>query len=178
MRHLMIDIETLGVEHDAIMIQLAGVFFDPETGVMGEEFCQNIDAKSCQALGFTTTESTINWWKKQDPVIIEQLKQNKKSIQETMEDFSKFIGDRYDLIIWSHATFDFVIVQNYLKKLKVGHFIFKNARDIRTLVDLADLNLNDYDWSKKTHNALDDCKFQVSYCMDALNKIRLGKMLS
>lgn len=47
----------------------------------------------------------------------------------------------------------------------------KDARDIRTLVNLSGIDLKTYDWNKKTHNALDDCKFQVTYCVDAMKKL-------
>ena len=38
MNDLMIDIETMGNTHNAAMIQLAAVFFDRDTGELGDKF--------------------------------------------------------------------------------------------------------------------------------------------
>lgn len=90
-------------------------------------------------------------------------------VREVLEKFSNFFTQ--ESIIWSHATFDFVIVQNYLKTLNLTTMHYRSARDLRTLVDLSGINLDNYDWSRKTHNALDDCKFQIKYTVDALNML-------
>lgn len=176
MKDLMIDIETMGNTHNAVMIQLAGVFFDRETGETGREFCENICAESCLEEGFETNEATRQWWAEQDQDVLMAITQNAAPVSEVMERFADFVGTDSELIVWSHATFDFVIVQNYLKTLKAGHLPYRGARDIRTLVDLSGIDLNNYDWSKKTHNALDDCKFQIKYCVDAMDLIVSDRM--
>lgn len=176
MQDLMIDIETMGNSHNAVMIQLAGVFFDRETGKTGREFCENVCAESCLEEGFETNEATKKWWAQQDPDVLKAITQNTSPVSEVMERFASFVGTDSELIVWSHATFDFVIVQNYLKTLKAGHLPYRGARDIRTLVDLSGIDLNNYDWSKKTHNALDDCKFQIKYCVDAMDLIVSDRM--
>jgi hypothetical protein len=173
MKDLMIDIETMGNTHNAAMLQLAGVFFDRFSGETGSEFCQNIDLGTCLDEGFKENQSTRDWWATQNQEVFKAITSNTKPVRDVMRDFFRFIGRDRDLIVWSHATFDFVIVQNYLKTLKAGYMPFRGARDIRTLVDLSGIDLNAYDWSTgKTHNALDDCKFQIKYCVDAINALR------
>lgn len=170
-RDLMIDIETLASSHDAVMIQLAAVFFDRHTGKLDKEFCMSISAKSCLGLGFVESEETLKWWSEQNQEVFEAITTEAKHVAEVMQKFKAFLGEPYSINIWSHATFDFPIVQNYLMKLTNKRFNFRNAKDIRTLVDLSGINLDDYDWEQKTHNALDDCKFQIQYCVDAFNKL-------
>lgn len=172
MSDLMIDIETMGNTHDAAMIQLAGVFFNRETGETGAEFCENICLDSCLAEGFAKNEETEQWWSKQNQEVLAEITKNPSPVRDVIKRFADFIGNDRDLIVWSHATFDFVIVQNYLRSFGAGRMPFRGARDIRTLVDLSGIDLDQYDWSvSKTHNALDDCKFQVTYCVDAMNAI-------
>lgn len=172
MKDLMIDIETMGNGSNAAMIQLAGVYFDPE-GNTGAEFCANIDLEDSLKRGFVKDPSTEKWWKEQDQNILKAILSNVRPVEETMNLFSVFAAPAAR--VWSHATFDFVIVQNYLRKLKIRPMPHKGARDIRTLVDLSGINLGSYDWSKKTHNALDDCKFQVQYCTDAMKLLKGNK---
>ena len=173
MKDVMIDIETLGNTYDAVMIQLGACFFDRKTGEIGKTFSVNIDRESCKANGFKENAETLKWWSEQNQEIFNTITtKDLNSVDIAMKSFNDFLGKGVkDLVIWSHATFDFVIVQNYLTSLKAGYLPFRGARDIRTLVDLSGINLDNYDWSKKTHDALDDCKFQVAYCVDAMNKL-------
>ncbi|MEL7445578.1 MAG: 3'-5' exonuclease [Pseudomonadota bacterium] len=175
MSDLMIDIETMGTGHNAAMIQLAGVFFDRATGQLGEEFCENISLESCLAEGFEKDASTEQWWSEQNPDVLAQITKNPLPARDAIGLYSDFVGRGKGLSVWSHATFDFVIVQNYLKAFGARTMPYRGARDIRTLVDLSGIDLDQYDWkSGKTHNALDDCKFQITYCVDAMRAIHSG----
>ena len=40
---------------------------------------------------------------------------------------------------------------------------------------MSEINLNDYNWDKKTHNSMDDVNFQIDYCCDARNSIKKWK---
>lgn len=174
MKDLMIDIETMGNTHNAVMIQLAGVFFNRETAETGREFCMNIAEITCEEWGFTKDESTVKWWSEQNQDVLAQIRNNPWHVKEVMDHFVEFLGeDIKDILVWSHATFDFPIVQNYLKILTNSYMPYRGARDIRTLVDISGIDLNKYDWANgKTHNALDDCKFQIKYCVDAIKMIK------
>jgi len=173
MKDLMIDIETMGNTPNAVMIQLAGVFFDRNTGETGAEFCKSLAISSCEDFGFQQDQSTVDWWKTQNQDVLNAILAESEGALDAMEAFVDFLGkDIRDVIVWSHATFDFPIVQNYLKAITKSYMNYKGARDIRTLVDLSGIDLNQYDWkSGKTHNALDDCKFQIKYCVDAINML-------
>lgn len=171
MKDMMIDIETMGTGNNAVMIQLAGVFFNRDTGETGDEFCMGIDVNSCLEWGFTTDQATIDWWAKQDQNILRHIQETANRVDYVIPRFYDFYKNTTgDIKIWSHATFDFVIVQNYLAKIG-KKMVHKNARDIRTLVDLSGIDLERYDWKDKTHDALDDCKFQIKYCVDAMNRL-------
>lgn len=170
MKDLMIDIETMGTGPNAVMIQLAGVYFDRKTGQLGAEFCQSLSIEDSLTLGFEKDLSTENWWKEQDQSVLENILSTALPVWKVLMAFNIFRADAN--FVWSHATFDFVIVQNHLKKVGLAQIPHKTARDIRTLVDLSGINLKAYDWTKKTHNALDDCKFQVQYCVDAMRRLK------
>lgn len=177
MKDLMIDIEAMGNTSNAVMIQLAGVFFDRKTGKLGDEFCMNINEDTCKAWKFECNESAVKWWESQNQEVLRSIRSSTVDVDHAIRCFHDFYrSGGNDVNVWSHATFDFVIVQNYLNRILENKYMnYKGARDIRTLVDLSGINLNSYDWSNKTHNALDDCKFQITYCVDALNAIKKGE---
>jgi exodeoxyribonuclease VIII len=169
----MIDIETMGRGENAVMIQLAGVFFNRETGETGKEFCKSLSVESCKDFGFVTHDEAVKWWSEQNQDVLKAIIAESENALDVMDAFVDFLGsDIKNLLIWSHATFDFPIVQAYLQKITKSYMPYRGARDIRTLVDLSGIDLNSYDWNKKTHNALDDCKFQIQYCVDAMRMLK------
>jgi hypothetical protein len=173
MKDIMIDIETLGLGENAVMIQMAAVFFNRHTGETGPTFCRSLSVESCEAAGFVKTESTVNWWKEQNQDVYNNIIASGEPAETVMNDFVAFLGPNLrNYKIWSHATFDFPIVNKYMTTFTKSWLNHKGARDIRTLVDLSEINLDAYDWSKKTHDALDDCLFQIKYCVDAMRKLK------
>ena len=93
------------------------------------------------------------------------------SLSSALWEFQHFIHRVENHLIWSHATFDFVIINNAMRRMNIPGLNYKSARDLRTLVDLAGMTQDDYPKSGKTHNALDDCFFQVQYAVKAFDKI-------
>lgn len=73
MKDLMIDIETMGNGSNAAMIQLAGVYFDIETGETGDEFNMCIDLDDCTLYGFQVDESTQKWWSEQNQDVLKRI---------------------------------------------------------------------------------------------------------
>jgi len=170
---LMVDIETVSTDtKQAAMIQLAGVWFDRYTGDTYDEFAINIDLIDSLQHGFSWDQRTIDWWIATNKDLFVQLLSNSWSVQESMASFNHFIRGHKILGVWSHSTFDIPIIQNYLKATGFRLLPYKKVRDIRTLIDLSGIDLKQYDWSNKTHNALDDCKFQIKYCVDAISALK------
>lgn len=160
----MIDIETMGTRSTSMIVQIGACYFDRETGEIGETFKRNI---ANEGDSFTVDWSTINWWLKQSLEARESITGNGKELKFVLQELEEFLQDaKYT---WSHATFDIPLLSNafyqYGMKFPVPYW---NARDIRTLMDLTD----HVPGARKGthHNALDDCKFQVEYCVEALNK--------
>jgi len=174
MKDLMIDIETLGTSHNACMVQFGACFFDRDTGEIGKTFKTNIDIGSSIRSGFSVTGDTISWW-------FAQSEEARKSITslgaanvfDALYAINEFM--RPAKYVWSHATFDFVILMNHFKHFHIEPNVhYRSARDIRTLVDLANIKQKRTDRDGVHHDALDDCLFQVKYCVDCFNAIRKG----
>lgn len=166
MKDVMIDLETFGSGPDACTIQIGACYFDRKTGAIGEKLELNVDA-------VTTTgkldASTLYWWLQQSKAAIDGVtKEPRLSEKDAYAKLNLFLKDAE--AVWSHATFDFVIVTNTLKRLGIKPlFSYRSARDIRTLVNLARVDTKALPRDDIQHTALADCLYQVKYCVSALN---------
>ena len=166
MKDVMIDIETLGTRTTSAIIQIGACYFDRETGEIGDGFTDNIHPDTDL---FTTDYSTLTWW-------MEQTREAQISVTDIPIGTEMAVGRLKEFLVdatylWSHATFDVPILLNTFDVVGEKFPIhYTKMRDIRTLMDLA----NHRGTAKREgthHNALDDCIYQVGYCVEALNKI-------
>lgn len=171
-KDVMIDLETFGNGKVSCITQIGAVYFDRYTGEIGDKFKVNVDAVSAVRAGAQMDPDTVYWWMSQSPEAIASV------ISEPREDFRKSILllneflNVPDIKIWSHATFDFVIVQESFKLLGIKTlFPYRAARDIRTLMDLAGIDPKSFQRENLHHDALDDCLHQIKYCVAALRKL-------
>lgn len=173
MKDVMIDIETLGNGKHAALIQVGACYFNRATGEIGETFKVNIDARSAVDSGAELDADTVYWWLSQSKEAISAVTaEPQMAIVPAMNQLNDFLEKAK--AVWSHATFDFVIVTETLKRLKIKpKFHYRTCRDIGTLVDLANIDTKDPNLVRGGihHDGLDDCIFQVRYCVMAFNKL-------
>ncbi len=169
----MIDFEAFGTGKNPCLSQVGAVYFDPTSGELGPEFSANIDAASHQKAGGILDAETVYWWLNQSKEAISTLLTNKQDVTKVMTDLNEFLKDaKY---VWSHATFDYVLLQNTFKQLGIkSNVSYKAGLDIRTLIHLAGTTTNRVR-AGTHHNGLDDCKHQVKYCVEAITKLKLNK---
>lgn len=168
----MIDLETFGVNKQAVIVQIGACYFDRDTGEIGETFKINVDPVSAVKAGCKMDPQTVCWWLGQsDAARASVLSEPKLDIRTAMVQLNQFLSPAKN--IWSHATFDFVIVMEVLSLLDITpKFRYTAARDIRTLSHLTGNKKFDGNREGTHHDALDDCKHQVKYCVVALNSLR------
>lgn len=180
MKHLMLDLETLGVSADAPLISIGAVFFDPFSDLQGAEFYKVVSIHSALKNG-TIDPSTLQWWMTQsdqarsvfnDPASV--------TLEQALLEFSEFIGANAskDLKVWGNgSSFDNAILSaNYRRKCLPLPWDFRNDRDVRTILALArdfksfdartSVESNDY-----AHHALHDAKYQAAYVSAAFRAI-------
>lgn len=174
MKEAMLDFETFGNGKNALVVQVGACFFDRTNGNIGETFKMNVDAKSAQESGGEFDADTVYWWMQQHPLAIESiLKSPALPIAEVFEGLNFFLSQAES--IWSHATFDFVILTETLKRLRMKpKFSYRAARDIRTLKDLAG-GIPAIERKGIHHDALDDAIYQAQYTSAMLQKLK-GKL--
>jgi len=170
----MLDFETLGTNVNAPVVQIGACYFDRQTGEIGKTLKLNVSLSSMVKGGAKIDGETVEWWLKQSEAARKSITADPK--ENDLNAFillNEFLGSAKN--IWSHATFDFVILTETLRRLNIKPmFHYKAAKDIRTLTDLAKISLTDQNFIREGvhHDALEDCKFQVKYCVAAFQALR------
>lgn len=173
----MIDFETLGNGENKCVCQVGAVYFDKVTGELGKELRLNIDAGSHVAKGAKLDASTVYWWLAQSKEAQASILQEPRlDICRAMVQLNQFLADASR--VWSHATFDFVTLMETLRQLNIIPTVsYKAGMDLRTLVYLAGISTKDFPREGTHHDGLDDAKFQVKYCVAALNALKTNKQV-
>lgn len=179
MKDVMLDFETLGNGTNKCVCQVAAIYFENKTGELGKEFKSNIDAASHIAIGGRIDADTVYWWLQQSDSARKSITpyrtdQCNTDIIHVMTNLNEFLKDATR--IWSHATFDFVTLNETLKQCNIKpSYSYKMGLDLRTLVYLAGVKVDKTPREGTHHDALDDCKHQVKYCVKSLNAIKTNK---
>lgn len=185
MKHLMIDLETMDNKPTSAIASVGAVFFDPETGEMGEQFYQRVSLGSCVGHGLTMGSETVLWWMRQDAEArSELLNDDCLDLPLALANLESFITEHSDpskVQVWGNgAAFDNVILRNASEKCGFADplWYYWNDRDVRTVVELSKTlglnvrNIIKFDGVK--HHALYDAIHQakvVSYVWMYLVKI-------
>lgn len=182
---IMVDIETLGIDIDSTIIQLAAIAFDITTGEFKEFFNEyaNIDKnKKVKVNG-----STLKWWIKTNPKLLNEiLTAQNQSSEVVIEKFYNWIKDlqkTHSIYIWGNGIgFDLAMIKHAILELGLNYPIgYRNERDVRTILELASIKSGKTEKEIRdtvklngvAHDAFYDCKYQINYvsrCFKYLTK--------
>lgn len=177
MKDVMIDIETFGTGSDACIVQIGACYFDRYSGKLGAEFEVNIDARTSQKFGGKIDADTLYWWLKQEPAAIAGITNNLLDMGAALDSLTNFIMQKKDPgpKVWSHATFDWPILDSaYTRYGQRFPCHFRNARDVRTICDIAGISNSDIPMEGIAHTALYDCKYQIKQVVLGFQRIKVG----
>ncbi len=172
--HCMLDLETLGHNSDAAIIQIGSCIFN-KTNILAK-LRVNINWEDALKYG-KVTASTLKWWMSQSDEARNSVTLEKETSLSACNIFTGFCGayqNKYRIDhFWSHASFDFPIFTNLCKNLGLLNPIdFRKCRDLRTMDALFPI-----DWPERTgihHDALDDAVYQAN-CLQMQFKEILGR---
>ncbi|WP_194442379.1 3'-5' exonuclease [Pseudoalteromonas simplex] len=178
---VMLDLETIGQQSNAVIVSIGAVFFNPLTGNIGAEFYQVIDIEDAMKYG-KVDGSTLKWWMKQNDDARSIFNTNDTMpLKDALLEFNEWmyqIEGFINRVVWGNgATFDNTILTNAYKATNMTKpWHFSNDRDVRTMVDVGRRVLG-IDPKKSNafkgnpHNALDDAKHQAKYISDIYKQI-------
>lgn len=176
---VMIDLETLGTKHDAVVLTLGAVKFDPYSeGVTDQTLYFKIDVDQQVTLGREVNDKTVEWWGTQPDVVREEAfsEIDRVSLDDATAQLNKFLVGVTN--IWAHGpAFDIVILEDLYRQLgKPIPWNFWQIRDSRTLfclgVDPRDKNREDL------HNALGDSISQALGVQKVFSQLNLKPAFS
>lgn len=159
----MIDFETLGNGKHACIVQVGACYFDK--GAITGTFKIQVDAEDAMRNGAEMDASTVYWWLSQSPEAIKSITAVPRVLEyDALALLNAFLADAEE--IWSHATFDFVILMEALKRRNIKpSFKYRVARDIRTLNALSKAPKDASPRTGTHHDGLDDAIYQAHYVM-------------
>ena len=167
-KDIMIDIETLGNKPGAVILSIAAVYFNLETGETGEVFNRNIDLQSCLNFGLTIDSETFYWWMEQEKEAQLSFTKNRRDLDEVLILLRNFI--KPECAVWGNSNrFDLSLLEAAYNAIgdKVLPWSHRNERDVRTLASLKPEIKKQIEETWKggvNHTALSDCYKQINYC--------------
>jgi len=160
--HATLDLETLDTCPSATVLSVGGVKFDPYTANEPyDKFYFKIKIDDQDRLGRTASDSTIEWWGKQDPAIMEEAfdQTDAVSVDEFLNQLNKWIVG-VDTFWGQGYGFDYTILENIYRSLERPiPWQFWQVRDSRTLFGLLREDPRKK-IQKSLHNAYADAYYQ------------------
>ena len=165
MKHVMVDLETMGTRPNAPVIAIGAVAFDA-SGVERDFYC-NVSLRSSVESGAVIDPNTVMWWLRQDKAsqsAFEDGQDEALGLEQALRDFSQFVcsyGDGLKGVWGNGASFDNVIMHESGKRLRVGTWEFWKDRCYRTIKSIyRDVPMERHGTH---HNALDDARSQAEH---------------
>lgn len=170
----MVDLETLAVSPRSTILTLGAVHFDPHGSGYTDSLYLRFDLDDQDKLGREVDPNTIDWWSKQDPVIMEEAfsPDNRVKIEDAVNRFHKFAWGCS--AYWSHGSvFDIVIIEDLYKQVnRSTPWNFWQIRDTRTVFDLG---VDPEMPQAAKHDALQDAIRQSIGVQNVYKKLNVGK---
>ncbi len=163
LRHVMIDLETMGKVPESAIVSIGAILFDPRYGKVSDQtFYRELDWEDQDRL---IDPDTQEWWGKQNPKAKEAL-YGLDALTDALDELSEWLPK--DCKVWGNgATFDISMMENaYRQHNKEIPWMFWNVRDCRTVLDMYESQRGGFNKAvnrKGAHNALQDAIYQAEY---------------
>lgn len=176
--HIMLDLETLNVTPDCVVLSIGAVRFDPKgTGIAEKLELKPTVEDQTEIYNRSISEDTIRWWSEQKPEALNEAfsDSGRLPFAECMEILYKFCWNRR--AVWSNgAPFDLVVMEHAWRQTSTRPnpipWPFWTMRDTRTLYEIAGVNLKNKKYgTKTTHCAVEDAVHQAIVVQDAYKKL-------
>lgn len=187
--HVMVDLETMGKKHNAPIVAIGAVVFDPATGSIGESFYKVVCLESSVNWGAVIDPSTVIWWLKQSSEARSAIVNDDAiPLQDALLQFREFVSDNVaggskKAQVWGNgASFDNSILRSSYDCIAEDYpWEYWNDRDVRTMVELGQAISFDLKttipFEGSRHNALADAIHQARYVSAIWQRIIAGNQV-
>ncbi|ENM1807723.1 3'-5' exoribonuclease [Klebsiella variicola] len=187
--HVMVDLETMGKKHNAPIVAIGAVVFDPATGSIGESFYKVVCLESSVNWGAVMDPSTVIWWLKQSSEARSAIVNDDAiPLLDALLQFREFVSDNVaggskKAQVWGNGTsFDNSILRSSYDCIAEDYpWEYWNDRDVRTMVELGQAISFDpkttIPFEGSRHNALADAIHQARYVSAIWQRIIAGNQV-
>ncbi len=188
-RHVMLDLETMSTRPDAAIVAIGAYFFDPYADDRADAdpvrmYHAPVSLDDSIAAGLHVSGETVGWWMQQSDEARAALFTDPAPLITALFGLRDAILERTfaveDVIIWSHAGFDFPILDHAYDVVGVAKpYWYRSPRDMRTIIHAAygrNLDVEEeepgFPVNPLTHHAGHDAWHQavmVQYCFRKLS---------
>ncbi|HDK6137761.1 exonuclease [Klebsiella variicola] len=187
--HVMVDLETMGKKHNAPIVAIGAVVFDPATGSIGESFYKVVCLESSVNWGAVIDPSTVIWWLKQSSEARSAIVNDDAiPLQDALLQFREFVSDNVaggskKAQVWGNgASFDNSTLRSSYDCIAEDYpWEYWNDRDVRTMVELGQAISFDpkttIPFEGSRHNALADAIHQARYVSAIWQRIIAGNQV-
>ncbi|HEC0047607.1 TPA: 3'-5' exoribonuclease [Klebsiella pneumoniae] len=187
--HVMVDLETMGKKHNAPIVAIGAVVFDPATGSIGESFYKVVCLESSVNWGAVIDPSTVIWWLKQSSEARSAIVNDDAiPLQDALLQFREFVSDNVaggskKAQVWGNgASFDNSILRSSYDCIAEDYpWEYWNDRDVRTMVEFGQAISFDpkttIPFEGSRHNALADAIHQARYVSAIWQRIIAGNQV-
>lgn len=187
--HVMVDLETMGKKHNAPIVAIGAVVFDPATGSIGESFYKVVCLESSVNWGAVIDPSTVIWWLKQSSEARSaSVNDDAIPLLDALLQFREFVSDNVaggskKAQVWGNgASFDNSILRSSYDCIAEDYpWEYWNDRDVRTMVELGQAISFDpkttIPFEGSRHNALADAIHQARYVSAIWQRIIAGNQV-
>ena len=180
-RHVVVDIETLGTQPGCVVTSIGAYGFNgSDINAAPLRFLRNIDADDGVLHGLVMDPSTVYWWMEQDPKARAAFQENAGTMKDVLWSFYQFYERNMNyasdgvVYTWCHANFDVPVLDFAFGAAGLpspwSNGGFRFVRDMRTIIDAArsDKNRN----AGVPHRALDDAETEARDLEQSLLKLK------
>lgn len=165
LKHVMVDLETLGTTADAVILSVGAVKFDLDSDRIDDAgFYASISIESNLLKGRRISESTLIWWMGREAAAQTVFTEPKSTLETGLIELSDWLGED-DKYIWAcGADFDTPMLAHAFTQHQMEvPWKYWNSRCFRTYKNLPHAAQVNFVPEGTKHNALTDAFNQARY---------------
>lgn len=166
--HLMIDIETLGLGSDCVVLSVCMIPFGKTIDELGKPTTFGISRDDQLAEGRVIEPAAAKWWMEQEPAALAALaeaQQNAVGLDRARSIIEASISLGYEGIWANDPDFDLCILQNLHPNMKWPFWTYRSVRTAKAIAANSGIDLQ-HIVNPVAHDPEQDCYTQIRHVME------------